>query len=198
MTRQYSVLAGALAAALVLSAGYQASAGSAVSVAAKDAPPLPSPRVIAFDHFMKVSSPICSYEPSGRCVDAGWQFADADHDGTITLAEFEAVRAAFQDWMSWKGDEIPTRTRLNVALGMAIFDMFGMQNIFTALNTSGTGKLTRAELLADVHLDNRPLGQVLLDPKAVDRAAIAHKLGAAGEAANALIEKSGQGSRPQQ
>ena len=37
--------------------------------------------------------------------------------------------------------------------------------------------MSRKELLADVTLDERPLGEVLLDDKAVDRAAVAQRLG---------------------
>ena len=41
----------------------------------------------------------------------------------------------------------------------------------------GNGVVTKSELLADVTLDARPLGKILADPKAVDRAAMARRLG---------------------
>jgi hypothetical protein len=37
--------------------------------------------------------------------------------------------------------------------------------------------ISRSELLADVQLDERPIGAVLLDPAAVDHVAIARRLG---------------------
>jgi Ca2+-binding EF-hand superfamily protein len=152
----------------------------------------PSRAVVAFDQFLKVSSPVCVNEPSGRCVDIGFAFADTDHDGKLSLAEIKSVRSSLQDWMAWKGDAVPAKQRTNIALGLIVLDIIGTDKLFASMNTSGTGKLTRAELLADVKLDNRPLGVVLQDPNSVDRKAIAAKLGRAAPVVGSLMDQSGQ------
>ena len=164
-----------------------------VAVYAGDAKP-PSRAVLGFERFLAASSPVCLTEPSARCVDIGWRFADTDHDGTLSLAEVTAVRATIQDWLAWKGDALPARDRTNVTLGLIVFDMIGAKKLFAGFNTSGSGKLTRKELLADVKLDGRPLGQVLSDPKSVDRRAIAAKLGHAAPVVSGMMD--GKDSAP--
>lgn len=172
-------------AALILTVG----AGAGIAAEGTPADPNPPPRaVLGFERFLAASSPVCLHEPSARCVDMGWRFADTDRDGTLSLAEVKAVRAAIQDWLSWKGGALPARDRTNVTLGLIVFDMIGADKLFASLNTSGTGKLTRKELLADVKLDNRPLGQVLSDPKSVDRKAIAAKLGHAAPVVSGMMD----------
>lgn len=178
------------AAGVAALAAFAAAGTGAVHAGDAAAAQPPSPAVIAFDRFMTKNSPVCSFEPSQHCVDVGWRFADADHDGTVTLAEIKAVRAALQDWMAWKGDAIAPRQRTGVTLGLIVLDMIGMDKLFASLNTSGTGRLTRAELLADIHLDDRPLGEVLQDPKAVDRTDLAKKIGGAAPVVNGMIEDS--------
>jgi hypothetical protein len=44
--------------------------------------------------------------------------------------------------------------------------------------------------LTDVRLDSRPLGQVLTDPKAVDRQAVAKRLGALSPVVDGMVAKS--------
>jgi len=185
------------AAALVVLSIAGAGAGYAADAAAVAEPAPPSPAVLAFDRFMVASSPVCSFEPSRRCVDMGWRFADADHDGTLSLAEIKSVRAALQDWMAWKGDAIPPKNRTGVTLGLIVFDMIGAEKLFATLNTSHTGRLTKAELLADVRLDDRPLGAVLQDPKSVDREDLAKKLGGAAPVVNGMIDDSKPDAAPQ-
>ena len=176
-------------------AGATVAYGADAAAVAEPAPP--SPAVLAFDRFMVASSPVCSFEPSKRCVDMGWRFADADRDGTLSLAEIKSVRAALQDWMAWKGDAIPRKGRTGVTLGLIVFDMIGAEKLFATLNTSHTGRLTKAELLADVRLDERPLGAVLQDPKSVDREDLAKKLGGAAPVVNGMIDESKPDAAPQ-
>jgi len=137
----------------------------------------PTPAAQAFQQFLIASSPVCLNEPSAHCVDVGWRFADTDHDGTLSFAEIQAVRTALQDWLAWKWPELSAKDRTNITLGLMVVDIIGLDKLFTGLNTSGNGKLSRAELVADVKLDNRPLGPVLQDPNAVDRKALAQRLG---------------------
>ena len=187
-----AALLGALTVAFGLMLGARVAVAAEAAVPAR--PEAAPPGVLAFDRFIAASSPTCLNEPSARCLDVGWHFADANRDGTLSLAEIKTVRAALQNWLTWKGDAIPARERTNVTLGLIVLDVIGLDKLFASLNVSGTGKLTRAELLADVKLDNRPLGQVLQDPKAVDRKAVAAKLGRAAPVVGGMMDGSESGA----
>lgn len=166
-----------LTAVLVFAALFGAHSALAVDAAPDPNTKPPTPAAQAFQQFLVASSPVCLNEPSAHCVDIGWRFADTDHDGTLSFAEIQAVRTALQDWLSWKWPELSAKDRTNITLGLMVVDIIGLDKLFAGLNTSGNGKLSRAELLADVKLDDRPLGPVLQDPDAVDRKALAQRLG---------------------
>ena len=82
---------------------------------------------------------------------------------------------------------MPATQRTGVPIGLLVVDTIGIPNIFAGLNTSGTGKLTKAELVRDIKLDQRPLGAVLSDPKAVDRKAIAARVGRFAPIVNSML-----------
>lgn len=149
--------------------------------------PAPSPQVLAFDRFMTQSSPMCQTQSSKRCVDAGWKFADRDGDGTLTLQEVQAVRSQMGDWLAWK-EGLPPREKANVAMGLWVVDSAGLPNLFAGYDTNGDGRLTQAELLADVKLDERPLGKVLTDEKSVDRQRFSQRLGPLSKLAESLMQ----------
>ncbi|MGB8275294.1 MAG: hypothetical protein WCF16_08525, partial [Alphaproteobacteria bacterium] len=153
-------------------------------------PPQASAAILAFDRFMIESSPVCLNEPAARCVDMGFRFADADRDGELSLAELADVRATLERWVAWKGDAIAPKDRTSIAIGLLILDAVGLDKLLASYNSDGDGKLSKKELLTDVRLDQRPLGQVLMDPKAVDRHAVAKRLGWLAPAADGLMAKS--------
>jgi hypothetical protein len=172
-----------LGAALVFPAARLFAAEAAVP------PEPPSAAVLAFDRFIAASSPVCSFEPSGHCVDMGWHFADTNRDGYLEPSEVKAVRAEVQDWLTWKGGDLTGPQRTGVTLGLIVIDSIGLDNIFAGLNTAGSGKLSRAELLTDVKLDDRPLGKVLQDPNSVDRKDLAHRLGKFSAVVNGMLDE---------
>jgi hypothetical protein len=151
------------------------------------AKPAPTPQVLAFDTFMKQSSPICQKQASQRCVDAGWRYADRNGDKTLDLAELQTVRAEMGDWLAWK-EGITPREKANVAMGLWVVDSAGLPNLLASYDANGDGKLTQAELLADVKLDQRPLGQVLTDEKSVNRQRFSQRLGPLSKLAEALMQ----------
>lgn len=162
--------------------------------APRPAPPAPrppaqaTPQILALDRFIRESGPLCERQPAARCVDAGWAHADRDKDGALTLDEVQRVRDELGRWLAWKTDGLSPRERASLGMGLWIADSAGIPAVFASYDADGDGRLTRAELLADVRLDRRPLGRVLSDPQAVDRQAFAKRLGPLAKMAEILMQ----------
>lgn len=148
-----------------------------------------SPEVLAFEQFIRASAPLCERRPAADCVDAGWGFADTDRDGELSLAELTAVRDALAGWTGWRGDSLTKRERNSIVIGLWLVDSIGLDRLLASYNRDADDKLSRDELLADVTLDERPLGEVLLDAQAVDRQAVARRLGALSPMLQGLLKK---------
>lgn len=161
--RQIGPMVGSVALALL------ALPGAATESGAGSAP--------AFDRFMSESRPICLREAAERCVATAWRFADEDGDEGLSVAELAAIRSAFAEWTSRHQEDLTRPERSGIALGFLIVDSIGVERLHALYDEDRDGLLSRSELLADVRLDQRPLGEVLLDPAAVDHRAVARRLG---------------------
>ena len=137
----------------------------------------PEPPIVAFDRFVSESNPVCQSRRAAECVARAWDFADADGDGGLSLGELQAVRADLEVWAIWRQAQLAERERSGIAFGLWLVDSIGLDYLHAAYDADGDGLISRSELLADVRLDERPIGAVLLDPGAVDHAAIARRLG---------------------
>ncbi len=133
--------------------------------------------MLELDQFLAASTPVCLDRPAEACVEAGWGFADRDRDQGLSVDELAAVRDELRAWAQWRGDDLQPRERSALALGFILVDGVGVERLHAVFDQDGDGMVDREELLADVRLDERPLGEILLDPDAVDRAAIAARLG---------------------
>jgi len=140
-------------------------------------PTAPSHGVLAFDHFIVTSGPICAARPAPDCVAVAWRFADRDGDRGLSVEELQAVRDALGQWTAWRYDGLATTERSAIVLGLTLADAIGLERLLAAYDADGDGLVSRAELLADVVLDERPLAEVLRDPQALDRRAVARRLG---------------------
>ena len=139
--------------------------------AAPPAPPAtaetpPTAAVGRFDRFVASSGPVCQREASGRCVDLGLAFADRDGDGRLSVDELDVVRRELKAWLAWKGPKLTPAERTGASLGVWLVDTAGLPALFDSFDANGDGRVTRGELLADV-----------LDPEAVDRSAVAGRVG---------------------
>jgi EF hand len=137
----------------------------------------PEPPIVAFDRFVNESNPVCQSRRAAECVARAWRFADADGNGGLSLQELEALRADLEVWAIWRQAELAAHERSGIAFGLWLVDSIGLDYLHAAYDADNDGLISRSELLADVHLDERPIGTVLLDPVAVDHAAIARRLG---------------------
>ena len=144
---------------------------------ANDAHPTPTEAVLAFDRLVAFAAPLCRAKPAGGCVDLGFRFADQNGDQGLSLAELRRVRDALEGWTSWRRAQLARDERAGIAFGLALIDAVGLETLLASYDQDEDGRLDRAELLADVQLDERPLRAILLDPAAVDRAAVARRLG---------------------
>jgi hypothetical protein len=152
-------------------------AGLLVLIAGSVQAATPEPPIVAFDRFVAGSNPVCQVQGAAQCVDLAWRFADADENGGLSLDELERVRADLEVWAIWRQAELAEVERSGIAFGLWLVDSIGLEYLHSAYDTDGNGLVSRSELLADVHLDQRPIGSVLLDPAAVDHAGIARRLG---------------------
>jgi hypothetical protein len=135
------------------------------------------PPIVAFDRFVSESNPVCQSRRAADCVARAWSFADEDGNGGLSLKELEALRADLEVWAIWRQAELAAHERSGIAFGLWLVDSIGLDYLHAAYDADDDGLISRSELLADVHLDERPIGTVLLDPAAVDHAAIARRLG---------------------
>ena len=165
---------------------------AALPARAEDAP---TPLAAAFDRFITDSGPPCASRPAAECVALGWKFLDRDRNGGLTAPEVQRLRQALGEWSSWKGQALPAPTRSGLGLGLLLADGLGADRLIAAFDGNGDGKVSQAELLADVKLDQRPLGQVLADPMAVDRAGLARRIGLPVELIAGLFRASSNKSR---
>jgi len=176
--RQLFIFAGLLALALL-----SALVPLDTAVRAEEAP---SPQVQGFERFFQAAQPTCTFEASGKCVDLGFSYADRDRDGRLTAEELAELQADFGSWAQWKNPVMTKRERTSVAIGSYAMQAIGLTNFIQAYDSDGDGALTQQELLTDITLDERPLGQVLQDPEAVDWLSLQHRLGPAAPFLGAL------------
>jgi hypothetical protein len=137
----------------------------------------PEPPIVAFDRFVKDSNQVCRFGRAADCVDLAWRFADTDGNQGLSLDELRAVRADVEVWAIWRQEDLAPNERSGIAMGLWVVDAVGLDYLFAGYDSDGDGLISRKELLADVHLDDRPIGTVLLDPHAVDHAAVGRRLG---------------------
>lgn len=162
---------------LAVSAGPAAAQPAPPAPAQAALPPPPTAAVARFDGFIASSGPVCQRQASGRCVDLGIGFADRDGDGRLSVDELDTVRREMKAWLAWKGPKLTAAERTGASLGVWLIDTAGLPALFDSFDANADGRVTRSELLADVRLDQRPLGDVLLDPESVDRSAVASRVG---------------------
>jgi hypothetical protein len=131
----------------------------------------------AVQAFIDKASGPCEVKPAQVCIDLGWQFAVAQPKQGMTLADLKRLRTRLGAWLEWHKGTLPVRARSSIGIGMLLADGVTMERLHAAFDADHNGYVTQKELFADVKLDSRPLGVVLADPVAVDRAGFARRVG---------------------
>lgn len=153
----------------------------------------PTPGAVTIQGFLNESVPVCLTAPALDCIDAGWGLTDADFDDLLSVQELDVVRTQITEWFAWRRDDLTRYERSVLTVGIGMLNVVGLETLFASYDANGDGFIDRPELLADiVELDDRPLGQILSDPDAVDRAAVAKRLGALSPLLGRML---GQGNR---
>lgn len=119
----------------------------------------------------------CQTQPAQVCVDIGYWFAASDPSLGISLDDLVLLRQRMGSWFEAYQPGLRPQARTAFGMGFLLADGMTMQKLHAAFDTDRDGYVSQAELLADVTLDERPLGEVLSDPAAVDRVGLANRLG---------------------
>ncbi|MFW5835001.1 MAG: hypothetical protein ACOCYE_12985, partial [Pseudomonadota bacterium] len=128
-----------------------------------------------FDSVARQIGPLCATAPATSCFDAAFTAVDADGDGHLDLGEVQRAEAAFRTWTSANWEALPTADRTGIALGLLVLDGVGLEALFRSYDADGDGRLTPAELQADIDLDERPLPELVAEGDAVDWAGVARR-----------------------
>lgn len=131
------------------------------------------------DRFARETAPRCASIPATSCFEAGFRFVDADATGGLSRRELDGLRRDLLDWTKRNREQLAAADRQGILATLAVIELAGFENLFVSYDTDGDGELRRRELLADVRLDERPLPQLVADPRVVDWDRLRQRLGPA-------------------
>lgn len=163
-----------------------ACAGSAAIAAPSDPAALQG-----FDRFARQIGPFCAVGPARACFTRSFAYADTDHDGTLSLEEVQRMQSLVNDWALANQGSLAEPDRRGLMLGLLALQLVGLDHLFASYDVNHDGKLTPAELSADVRLDDRPLSRLIQDPKAIDWPQLKARLGPAAFLLNGLDPAAG-------
>lgn len=141
----------------------------------------------ALDQFLATGVPICMKAPAARCIERGFAFADRDGNGRLSLAEVKQTQAELNHWTKANAKRLPAAERERLVMGLLLLQTLGPEQLFTSFDADGDGELTVAEVTADVRLDQRPLPEILSDPRSVDWDGLAARAGSAAPLLRRLL-----------
>ncbi|HET6469031.1 MAG TPA: hypothetical protein VFG43_11710 [Geminicoccaceae bacterium] len=146
-----------------------------------------APDLAAFDRFARAAGPYCAQAAATACFERSFRFADRDGDGELSLAELELLRRATREWTSANREQLAPADRRGILATLAVIELAGLPRLFRSYDTDASGGLDRAELLADVRLDDRPLAELVRDRDAVDWPSLGRRLGPAAALVDGLL-----------
>jgi hypothetical protein len=142
----------------------------------------------SLDRFLETSVPLCLKAPAVQCVDHGFNFADGNGDGKLSLAEAQTTQAQVDRWTRANARRLPAPEREKLIVGLLVIQTVGPNQLFASYDIDGDGALSREEVTADIRLDKRPLPEILSDPSSVDWNGLASRAGSAAPLLKKLFE----------
>ncbi len=131
------------------------------------------------ERFLQESGPVCARAPAGACLSRLFAYLDTDRSRRVEPAELRRARADAGAWVDrHRGVLQPLERRLADGLLWTV-DLIGVDRLFSGYDEDGDGRLTAAELFADIRTDGRPLGELLRDPRGIDWARMRARFGRA-------------------
>lgn len=147
----------------------------------------PAPKPAELDRFVSSAGQICLKAPARTCIDRGFAHADTDRSGTLSLAEVTAVQRQVDAWYAANGQKLPPADRQRLNVGLLVVRTVGPGQLFASYDSNADGQLTKAEALADLKLDDRPLPVILGDPNAIDWTKVGARAGSAAPLLRGLL-----------
>ena len=147
-------------------------------------------RAVAFDQFVRTTAPACATIASAECYARLFRFADQDRDGYLDQAEVAALRDEARTWVLGHGPEMHPQDRQAAVLTLLALDYVGLDQLFASYDANGDGRLSPAELSADIRLDQRPIPVLARDPDAIDWQRLKTRLGPAADLLGSFLPPS--------
>jgi hypothetical protein len=149
----------------------------APAASAQQPTPINQTDVDAVQTFINSSSAPCQTQPAQTCIDAAWRFAAASPKQGLSVQDAQTLRQRLGNWYAVRQGALQPQERGSIGFGLLMADSLGIPRVHAAFDTNHDGRVSQQELLADVKVDKRPLGEIMKDPNAVDRPGIARRLG---------------------
>lgn len=136
-----------------------------------------SPAVERIDRFLQAVIPVCAAQASTDCYEVAFASTDSDGDEFVSLPELEALKTDLRGWSDARWSELSPTERSGLAIGFFVVDAVGLTPLFESYDANTDDLLSRAELSADIRLDQRTIEQLVRDRDAVDWQGVRSRLG---------------------
>ncbi len=132
----------------------------------------------AFDRTIRQIGAFCARGPALACAKQFFAVADADADGLVDAQEIQAFKTRLQGWTASLGETLDAADLKALRVGFLLADTIGVENGMLLYDADGDGALSFAEATADLHLDNRPIAQLVQERELVDWPSLRRRFGA--------------------
>ena len=118
---------------------------------------------------------LCQVASAESCIGHVWRNMDSDGDDNLSAQEMDDFIAHVERWSKFTDRSLADRTV--VRLAMTVYQVAGPDRFISAYDADDDGMLSKDEALADLHLDERPIAELLLDGNALDGESLANRFG---------------------
>ncbi|NKB48708.1 MAG: hypothetical protein GKS02_05005 [Alphaproteobacteria bacterium] len=134
----------------------------------------------SFANFIIGLRDICAQEPARQCTGRVSAHLDANADKQVSLKEFEAVRNQAKSATKERESGLSPIERNLTSVALLTLKQAKLATVFANFDANDDGGLSEDELFADFQIDQRPFGDIVADPDAVDWRAFAARFGKVG------------------